>query len=62
MPKLITMLDTSKAQDEITLLDRQLYELETQMSRFTVDKTGQETPLLKWDVRPKQLLPDMLNG
>ena len=40
MPKLMTMLETSQAQDEITLLERQLHELEAEMSRFTVGKTG----------------------
>ena len=62
MPKLMTMLETSQAQDEITLLERQLNELEAEMSRFTVGKTGQETPLLKRDVKPKQLLSDIPKG
>ena len=62
MPKLMTMLETSQAQDEITLLERQLHELEAEMSRFTVGKTGQETPLLKRDVKLKQLLSDIPKG
>ena len=36
MPKLMTMLETSQAQDKITLLERQLHELEAEMSCFTV--------------------------
>ena len=62
MPKLMTMLETSQAQDEITLLERQLHDLEAQMSCFTVGKTGQETPLLMCDVRPNQLLSDIPKG
>ena len=62
VPKLMTMLETSPAQDDITLLERQLHELEDQMSRFTVGKTGQETPLLKCDVRPKQSISDITKG
>ena len=62
MPKLMTMLETIQAQDEITLRERQLHDLEAQMSRFTVGKTGQETPLLRRDVRPKQLLSDIPKG
>ena len=56
------MLETNQVQDAITLLDRQFHELGAQMARFTAGKMGQETSLIKRDLRPKQFLSDIPKG